>query len=120
MNCATLQRQESDFLRTITYLQEDTLPQNDKLAHRLAIKKPNFVLVDRVLYHLDNRMKYRLRLCIPSSMCEQLLMEAHAGKFAGHFSPKGVYKTLARRYWWNGMYRDVHQFCRAYLTCAAY
>ena len=115
-----LQRQESNFLRMITYLEDDTLPLDDKLARKLVVEKPDFVLVDRVLYRLDNRRKDRLRLCIPQSMREQLLTEAHAGKFAGHFSPKAVYEILARRYWWDGMYRDVHQFCRACLTCAAY
>ena len=53
-------------------------------------------------------------------MREELLKGAHAGKFAGHFSAKGVYETLAWRYWWDGMYRDVHQFCRSCLTCATY
>ena len=84
------------------------------------MEKPNFVLVDKVLYRLDNKRKDRLRLCVPQPMHEELLTEAHAGKFAGHFSPKGVYETLARRYWWDGMYHDVHQFCRSCLTCAAY
>ena len=117
---SNLQRQDSDFSRMIAYLEDDTLPQDEKQARKLTMEKPNFVLVDKVLYRLDNKRKDRLRLCVPQPMREELLTEAHAGKFAGHFSPKGVYETLARRYWWDGMYRDVHQFCRSCLTCAAY
>ena len=27
---------------------------------------------------------------------------------------------LAQRYWWDGMYKDVHAYCRSCLTCASY
>lgn len=46
------------------------------------------------------------------------MAEAHAGRFSGNFSLKTVYTTLAKRYWWNRMYRDVHLHCRSCLTCA--
>ena len=48
------------------------------------------------------------------------MAEANAGRFSGHFSPKAAYTTLAKRYWWDGMYRDVHSHCRSCLTCATY
>ena len=41
------------------------------------------MLVDKVLYRLDNKRKDHLRLCVPQSMCEELLAEAHAGLFPG-------------------------------------
>ena len=85
-----LQRQNSNFLQMITFLENDTLPQDEKQARKHSIEKPNFVLVHKVLYRLDNKRKNRLRLCVPESMREKLLIEAHAVKFAGHFSPKGV------------------------------
>ena len=90
---SNLQRQDSNFSRVIAYLKDDTLPQDEKQARKLTMEKPNFVLVDKVLYRLDNKRKDRLRLCVPQPMREELLTEAHAGKFAGHFSPKGVYET---------------------------
>ena len=114
------QRQDSNFLGMITCLEDGTLPQDNKQACKLTMEKSKFVLIDRVLYRLDNKRKDRLQLRVPPSMRKQLLTQDHACKFAGHFSPKGVYKTLAQRYWWDGMYCDVHQFCRACLTCAAY
>ena len=48
------------------------------------------------------------------------MKETHSGRFAGHFSPKGVYSMLAQRYWWDGMYKDVHAHCQRCLTCASY
>ncbi len=48
------------------------------------------------------------------------MQEAHGGKFAGHFSARGTYSMLDQRYWWDGMFRDVHAFCRGCLTCATY
>ena len=115
-----LQRQDSNFSRMIVYLEDDTSPQDENQVRKLTMKKPNFILVDKVLYHLDNQRKDCLRSCVPQHMCEELLTEVHAGKLVCHFSPKHVYKTLAQRYWWDGMYCDVHQFYRSYLTCAAY
>ena len=117
---SNLQRQDSNFSRMIAYLEDDTLLQGEKQARKLTMEKPNFILVDKVLYRLNNKRKDPLRLCVPQPMREELLTEVHAGKLAGHFSPKGVYEALARRYWWDGMYHDGHQFCRSCLTCAAY
>ena len=48
------------------------------------------------------------------------MKEAHGERFAGHFSSKGVYSMLAQRYWWDGMYKDVHAYCQSCLTCASY
>lgn len=31
-----------------------------------------------------------------------------------------INSMLAQRYWWEGMYKDVHQYCRGCLTCAGY
>ena len=33
--------------------------------------------------------------------------EYHGGNLAGHFSGPRLYKTLARRWWWQHMYRDA-------------
>ena len=78
------------------------------------------MVLDKVLYRIDDLRKNRLRLCVPVCMRRELMKEAHGGRFAGHFSPKGVYSMLAQRYWWDGMYKDIHAYCQSCLTCASY
>ena len=59
-----------------------------------------------------------LRCVVPLCLREQLLKEVHNGKFAGHFAERKIYKTLRKKYWWNGMHTDVQKYCRACLECA--
>ncbi len=49
-----------------------------------------------------------------------LMQENHAGSLSGHFAAKGMYETMARLYWWHGMYGDIHRFVRGCLTCASH
>ena len=83
-------------------------------------EKCQYVVLDKVLYRIDNLRKNRLWLCVPVCMRSELMKEAHSGRFAGYFSPKGVYSMLAQRYWWDGMYKDIHVHCRSCLACASY
>ena len=48
---------------------------------------------------------------VPAAKQESLLAEAHAERFSDHFSPKAMYMTLVKRYWWDRMYRDVYSHC---------
>ena len=86
----------------------------------MPLEKCQYVVLDKVLYRIDNLRKNRLRLCVPVCMRSELMKEAHSGRFAGHFSPKRVYSMLAQRYWWDGMYKDVHAHCQCCFSCASY
>ena len=80
----------------------------------------NFVLVDNVLYHCGNKDGNPLRLCVRKVDRERLLKDTHSGTLAGLFSPKVVYNTLSKQYWWKRMYRDTQAHCRGCLPCASY
>ena len=51
---------------------------------------------------------------VPTKLRSQLVTEAHACCFGGHFSEKKVY---CRNYWWYGRRRDMWKFCRSCLSC---
>ena len=55
---------------------------------------------------------------MPTALRQQLLQEAHAGVFSGHFSEKKVYDKILCHYWWYGLRADVRRFCRSCLNCA--
>ena len=46
--------------------------------------------------------------------------EIIGGSLSGHFAARSMYNILARQYWWEGMYGDVHRYCHACLTCASH
>ena len=117
---ATLQHGDPNLQPILTYLEKKELPADKKKARRLVMESDRFTIIDGVLYLIDSSRGHRLRMAAPSTTQESLLKENHSGSFAGHFSPKSVYEKLARRYWWEGMYRDVVQHCKACLTCASY
>ncbi len=108
-----LQRQDPGLQEIISQLQKSA---DEKEAQQGSSRFSNFVVLDEVLYFMDSGRKGRLRIAVPESLREQLMGEAHAGKFSEHFAAKGLYENLACRYWWDGMYSDVHKHCRGCLT----
>ncbi len=97
---------------------EKQLPEEQHRAKRLVLERPRFDLVDGVLYFCDIRPPYRMRLAIPEKLRPALLAKAHSGRFAGHFTEKGLFGLGSRRYWWDGMRSDVRRTCRSCLPCA--
>ena len=59
-------------------------------------------------HQVDDGRKWRLHPCVLMEIRESLMLDAHEGVFAGHFSPNSVLNNLAQYCWWDGMYRDVH------------
>ena len=54
------------------------------------------------------------RLYVPPPLREPLIREVHGGRFGGHYAIENTRATLARHYFWPGMYHDVRQF---YYNC---
>lgn len=113
---AMLQCGDPNLHPILAYLEKKELPADKKKARRLVMESDRFTIIEGVLYLVDSSRSHRLRIAAPSTIQETLLTENHSRSLAGHFSPK----KLARHYWWEGMYRDVVQHCKACLTCASY
>lgn len=103
----------------INFLQKGTLPEDPVRARRLAAQEQLLALVDRMLYYVDARRGNRKRAAVPHHLREQLLKESHRGIYSGHFSGNRLYNTLARHWWWPGMYADAMAFCKRCPECAA-
>ena len=113
---AESQRADPELAARILFMETSTLPDNPELAKQFALDNSNF---ERVLYFIDPQTKM-LRLVIPKSMQQTILQEFHSGAFSGHFAVHGLYKKLAKQYWWLHMYSDVYHYCRSCLTCATF
>ena len=114
---ADRQRRDPELLNTIQYLDEGTLPLEEKDARRVTLIAEQFTVIDKVLYHLAK--DHSLRVVVATEDRERLFREAHDGKFSGHLRENKVYGILERHYWWPGMRKDIASWCRACLTCAA-
>ena len=115
-----LQTNDEHLQQIRRYVSEGVLPAEEKLAKRLVLERECFVVLDNVLYYVDQRPEHRLRVAVPKVLQRRLMEENHSGPFGGHFAGKGLCGTLMQRYWWDGMVGDIHRFCRSCLTCAAY
>ena len=117
---AEQQRRDTKLKVVIEYIEQDVLPSDEKLARKVVLERSRFSLMDGVLYFVDGARGGNLRIVVPDTVKEKLMEEAHAGSLAGHFAASSLYNTLSRMYWWEGMYSDVHRFCRSCLTCASH
>ena len=108
-----LQHQDKELGSVVSFLERGLLPPEEKITRQLILEKCRYVVLDKVLYRIDDLRKNRLRLCVPVCMRQELMKEAHGGRFAGHFSPERVYSMLAQRYWWDSMYKEVHAYCQS-------
>ena len=114
-----LQREDTECKVRLAYLEEGTLPDDDQRARRLSLERPHFIVIDGCLFHENPHRPGKWCLVVPEQMRQQLLHEAHGGRFAGHFSEKRVYDLLRRYYWWSGMRADVRHHCRECIVCAS-
>ena len=105
------QRSDPNLKEIIDYLEEGTLPDDEKRARRLAMERSRFAIVDGILHYCDWKPS-QPRIAVPAELREAILAELHGGRFAGHFAERSLFNTLVERYWWDGMRRDVRRHCQ--------
>lgn len=91
----------------IRFLEDGVLPEDNNRARKLALQENLFVIIDRVLYHLDSKRDHHKQVVVPS----------HLQK-SGHFSGQRLFNTLRTRWWWKGMFGDAQQFVKGCPECA--
>ena len=62
---------------------------------------------DGILYYVGSKQTDIPQAVVPKILRDQIMKEYHGGSLAGHFSGPYLYKTLARRWWWQHMYSDA-------------
>ena len=116
-----LEQQKDPELRKLRLcLESGLLPSDEREARTVAAWALNFIVMDNVLYFVENRRGGggRRRVAVPSHLQKQLLEDSHGGRNAGHFSGPDLYAALRRKWWWRNMYRYAVEFCRSCGECA--
>ena len=112
------QRKDPEVNKIITFLEKGELPADNNQARKIAAQGPLFTLVNGVLYYLNPKHGDRKRAVVPEHLRHTVMEENHGGPMAGHFSGNRLYSTLARRWWWEGMYSDALAHRRSCPQCA--
>lgn len=73
------QRKDPDISAIVVFLGTGELPQEEGIAHKIALQALLFTLADAVLYYLDPKQSGQKRAVVPKHMREQLVDEAHHG-----------------------------------------
>ena len=85
------QRSDPALQPLIDYLEKGTLPAVDAEARKLVTSSEAFDIVDGVLYHEKPNSPGRWCMVMPSGTREELMREAHDGRFSGHFAEKKIF-----------------------------
>ena len=113
-----LQRNDPDLQPIITLLECGELPPDEKVAKKLAFEQDQYDIIDGILHHENPANQGYWRIVVPKTLQQEVLKEAHSGRFAGHFAERRIYNTLKKSYWWKGMRAAVRTHCRSCLTRA--
>jgi len=79
---------------------------------------PVMTLESQILYYIDSRQRDVKRAVVPHQLREQIMADYHSSIMAGHFSGVRLYKTLSKRWYWEGMYGDCISHSRNCPQCA--
>jgi len=91
------QQKDPTLKQMYDYLQQGSLPDDERTAKKISAQAMNFAVVDDVLYLIDPKQQGRKRAAVPHHLRRQILMEYHGGVMAGHFSGDRLYKLVSRQ-----------------------
>jgi len=119
------QRECNELKPIFDFIENTTLPSDDKLARRIVLEQDQYVIEDDILYHLFTPRTRNVaivrpiikQLVVPISMRGDVLKAFHDCNFgASHQGFDRMFAGLRQRYHWRSMWADARNHC---LTCDA-
>ena len=101
----------------ILYLKEGNLPEDSKEAQEVIALAQQFTMLDGVLCRMNPKQGEFPQIVVPASLKQQIMEDHHAGVLAGHFSGPRLFKSISRRWWWKGMYKELMDYARNCPQC---
>ena len=71
------QRRDEALREVIAFLERNELPIDGNRARKIELQSSQFVIVDDVLYFVDNKKDGRRRVVVPKQLRSQILEETH-------------------------------------------
>ena len=117
VDLATEQGKDPELKRMLDFLEKGVLPDDQKLARKVAAIAPSYAVISGILCFVDPKRGNRKRVLVPRQLHEEIVMIHHSGPLSGHFSAKKVYGALADNWYWEGMFGDVESICKNCPQC---
>jgi len=124
---AKAQRECPDLDFLIDYLENRTLPDDEKRQRMCIRAEEQFVIKDGLLYRfyqprhsgkVDLSGHYIFQLAVPKTKVKEILSHYHdslAG--GGHFGIKRTYFKIKNKYWFPGMYGEIKRYVLSCDSC---
>ena len=121
----SVQRSDPKLSPLFEYIENGKLPDDDKKIQKLVTMSERYAIVDDVLYHIHeprNRSKTSpsevvKQLVVPCSLQEQILVAYHDSLAGGHNGVDRTFRSIQAKYFWDGMYSDVHNYVKTCHIC---
>ena len=94
-----------------------TIPAPTNGMHKLRFERTRLDETTGMLYYRSSKDADE-RLVIPKGDVRNMLLhEHHTADISGHLNFKRQKLQLSRRYWWQGLHRDLAEFCKSCEQC---
>ena len=119
-----MQRRDPELSEIIDFLENDTVPPNDKLARKILLFSDTFYIGQYgLLYHLDqnqNRNNHEAysQLVIPHALKFEILSNVHNHISGAHFGVHKTFQKVKQRYWWKCTFKDIEHWCKSCQDCS--
>jgi len=105
------------------YISVNKYPDEHDAKKKIQFKElcMQYIIIHQQLYHIyfmNNKQQEEnsvLQLCLPRTMVKDILKELHDDH--GHLSTYKTYIKIMNRYYWVGMYDDIHKHCISCESC---
>ena len=115
-----------DFIHIYAYLMHDQLPPDKSLARKMVIEAEQYILDDRVLYHLytprlhKKTANYKCirQLALPRTLRAEVLEAYHNSLCGGaHLAFERSYNCIREKYFWPRQYSLILSYVKTCDTC---
>ena len=118
--------QQSDLFSAAMYkyLTSTDLPDCQSLARQILLYHEQFDIFDGILYKtthavLGRNLHPTMQIVIPEAWAIKIIESTHCSPLGGHLGSTRTYNSVRSRYYWRGMFKDVHDYvgtCHSCLT----
>jgi len=117
------QRTDPTWSSMIKFLEDDELPQDERLAKWISIRSDEFIMSSGLLFRVKLTTREGIsdcetKLVVPRTLIGRVMSRFHDDKAeGGHLGVGRVYAKVKEACWWPRMYQDVREWVADCVQC---
>ena len=118
-----LQLKDKYLLYIIAYLENNELPESQKIARKILLEATDYVLIDNILFHSRaakskrNTMMDSLQIVIPEGLVETVLKVVHDSPLGGHCGINNTLDRAKEHFFFPRMGKIISEYVKTCHTC---